>query len=357
MSLKKRVEWVDILKGIAIICVFIGHTTSMEYGNVSGMLKIWIYSFHMPLFFFLSGYVFFIKNCDDYKTFLKKKIKSIIIPLISFSVISVIFDLLYYTLLLHDPDHSLQIEINKLIGIFTQQKTGEYNTVLWFLPCLFVVENIFYWIIKFTNKYNKTCVIYISALCIYFVGVIYIKTIGILLPWCIETSMIAILFMSIGYLMKINKEYFEILNAKWTIVLFAINIIVAFVNYSLSGYIVDLNIDAIGNPLLFPVAALSGILGFVTLFKNVKKLRMIKYIGRNSLMFYGLNGITVFVPNIIIYNILKTNFVDLGNLGVIFAIFYAIVQCIVTVPIVEIINRKMRFLLGDFSKIKGKKYE
>lgn len=56
-----RIEWVDILKGIAIICVFIGHTTNDNYGNISGLLHMWIYSFHMPLFFFLSGYVFSIK--------------------------------------------------------------------------------------------------------------------------------------------------------------------------------------------------------------------------------------------------------------------------------------------------------
>lgn len=55
---KKRIDWVDMLKGIAIICVIIGHRTWSDYGALPCMLKSWIYSFHMPLFFFLSGFVF-----------------------------------------------------------------------------------------------------------------------------------------------------------------------------------------------------------------------------------------------------------------------------------------------------------
>lgn len=47
-----RESWIDVLKGIGIILVVIGHT-SMENPLVK-----WIYVFHMPLFFALSGYMF-----------------------------------------------------------------------------------------------------------------------------------------------------------------------------------------------------------------------------------------------------------------------------------------------------------
>lgn len=255
-----------------------------------------------------------------------------------------------------NSDFSLNNTINKLIGILAQQKTGEYKASLWFLSCLFVTENIFYWIVKIANKYTRNLILVIS-LCIYLAGACYIQWVGVTLPWSIDTSVIAILFFSVGYLLKNRKEFLDKFNGKWSVVFFIINIITAFVNYTISGCSIDLNMCILGNPILFPIAAFSAIFGLMLLFKNVKNLKVIKYIGKNSLIFYGFSGITSVVPDIILYNILKANFGVLGDIGVIFSILYAIVQCVVTVPIVQIINTRIRFLLGDFSRIKGKRYE
>ena len=52
-KLKKRLEWIDLAKGIGIILMVIGHMPS-----IPSAVHNWIFSFHMPLFFFLSGYMF-----------------------------------------------------------------------------------------------------------------------------------------------------------------------------------------------------------------------------------------------------------------------------------------------------------
>ena len=49
---KKRLQWIDIAKGIGIILVVIGHC------NPPARIEKFIFSFHMPLFFFVSGYVY-----------------------------------------------------------------------------------------------------------------------------------------------------------------------------------------------------------------------------------------------------------------------------------------------------------
>lgn len=49
----KRLDWIDIAKGIAIILVIVGHTVP----NPSP-LRHAIFSFHMPVFFILAGYTF-----------------------------------------------------------------------------------------------------------------------------------------------------------------------------------------------------------------------------------------------------------------------------------------------------------
>lgn len=56
--MKQRVEYIDAMRGFAIILVIIGHLIQTYYCNVySNAIFRVIYSFHMPLFFFISGCV------------------------------------------------------------------------------------------------------------------------------------------------------------------------------------------------------------------------------------------------------------------------------------------------------------
>lgn len=73
--MKERIIWIDQLKGIAILQVVIGHILwfPMGFRNVvinKCLLLNFIYSFHMPLFIFLSGIV--IKSVPDIKKLLSK---------------------------------------------------------------------------------------------------------------------------------------------------------------------------------------------------------------------------------------------------------------------------------------------
>ncbi len=53
-----RIHSIDIAKGIGIILVILGHLIK-NYNNILfGGIHDWIYSFHMPLFFILSGMTF-----------------------------------------------------------------------------------------------------------------------------------------------------------------------------------------------------------------------------------------------------------------------------------------------------------
>lgn len=71
--MNKRIEYIDIAKGIAIIMVLLGHIDLCPIG-----LKSSIYSFHMPLFFILSGY--FMKEGIEIRLLIKKLFKSLMVP-------------------------------------------------------------------------------------------------------------------------------------------------------------------------------------------------------------------------------------------------------------------------------------
>ena len=80
--MEKRIEWIDIAKSLGIFLVVIGHTGINVF--MPSVAK-WIYSFHMPLFYFISGMMF---NGDKYSSnfclFLKKEVSIIDFSLYSF---------------------------------------------------------------------------------------------------------------------------------------------------------------------------------------------------------------------------------------------------------------------------------
>lgn len=76
---KKRIELIDIAKAITIFLVIAGHTT----GNLETPLyRRVLYSFHMPLFFFLAGLSIKAKKVEgkQWLTFLKKNILALLVP-------------------------------------------------------------------------------------------------------------------------------------------------------------------------------------------------------------------------------------------------------------------------------------
>lgn len=91
---KKRLVWVDAAKGAGILLVLLGHVPRPvmreQYAWIDFMYYF-IYNFHMPLFFFLSGIVY---GCNAEKqrkkscvVFLKEKIRSLMLPWLSYTVL------------------------------------------------------------------------------------------------------------------------------------------------------------------------------------------------------------------------------------------------------------------------------
>lgn len=120
----KRLLYLDSLKGLLIILVIIGHAvqfTIPEYEK--NFIFRFIYSFHMPLFFFISG---FLANRGKYDSdVVKKRAYQLLIPFVTWSLISPTLYNGYW-----DFYHSIEILIYPDKG-------------LWFLYNLFIYSAIF----------------------------------------------------------------------------------------------------------------------------------------------------------------------------------------------------------------------
>ena len=93
--MKERNTTLDLAKGILIILVVLGH--AIQYsgnGNWEDSQLFFddivfraIYSFHMPLFMMISGYLFYSSNKKDFKPLMISKLRAIGIPLLVFTLL------------------------------------------------------------------------------------------------------------------------------------------------------------------------------------------------------------------------------------------------------------------------------
>ena len=132
--MKKRIEQIDIARGFAAICMILGHSFIVYPIDISQVgwcrvLHEWIYSFHMELFFFLAGAVWY---CKDYKTYIFKKCKRILIPYIAFGLLSIVLRMMGTSLVNNNASLKDGI-INFIFG------GGGY----WFLYVLFIIFLVF----------------------------------------------------------------------------------------------------------------------------------------------------------------------------------------------------------------------
>lgn len=154
-----KILYLMLLQFFAILCVLLGHSVHIYcrdgwYFHVFYTANFWldfihhvIYSFHMPLFVFLSGYLFYVTTGKEFKLskYIVKRIKRLIVP---FLIASVIY---YIPFLLIINPTALSNEVN-IRNFYTFEFVGH----LWFLPALFVICLLFA-ILKYykilSNKY------------------------------------------------------------------------------------------------------------------------------------------------------------------------------------------------------------
>ena len=131
---RKRIEWIDIVKGILIISVVLGHIT--------GMFNIYIYSFHMGAFFILSGYTSGGKN----KSLAKiawSRVLAILLPLLVFILLgSTLNQILYNNGVYEKVFSDLRLGVFETFATFF--KTGDiyvqFLGASWFLITLFGIS-------------------------------------------------------------------------------------------------------------------------------------------------------------------------------------------------------------------------
>ncbi len=151
----KRIEFIDLLKSFAIFCVLWGHAIQYlrnEYVFYLDPVFEFIYSFHMPLFFIISGFFFSSSLKLNIKDFLLKKGKRLLLPCFIWAILFAICRIFIAKIYGNNFEWATEIK-NILIPL---------NWKFWFLRELFISTLITYISLKLFKKIWLACILSIS---------------------------------------------------------------------------------------------------------------------------------------------------------------------------------------------------
>lgn len=281
-TIKQRIDYIDLAKGICILLVVHGHACQ-TFGLEDNIAVNVLGSFRMPLYFILSG--LFFKRYAGFLDFCIRKMNKLIIPFAFFYLIfSFILPCVYDAI---DSVFSYENCIHYAVGWISG---SFFNQATWFLMALFFTNIIFYCITGLSNS-NNQIKIWRVVLLSFIVG-----SIGVILgnehiniPFFIDTSMTAIPFFCTGYVLRkyTNILYPNRLDRYSSVVIMVLCLIFLIpYNYGSSiGALISNRINI--NPILFYGCGIGGTLVVLLFSKAAFGLRLfvpIQYIGRYSII-------------------------------------------------------------------------
>jgi polysaccharide biosynthesis protein PslL len=293
--MNNRNQTIDVTKGIGIILVALGHNWIVIHDK--GELFRVIFSFHMPLFLFLSG--IYLNTSRDLGSFLKSRTKVLLRPYLF---------VLLFLVALH---------------LFGELKTGSFNTnylkyfvtsfygtgdtllyfsgdwiPLWFLPHLFVISAFSLYTLKAadTKAYDKIWLALLSILFLWFgtheidyfwklrsidLGFIHLDRLPGL-PWSIDLLPVTSSFMIFGYVFSDQVK-----SIKFNWITFVISISIFLGLHYCFNETIDLNGRIFGIFWISTLQAATGIYVCLSISLLLQKYLLIRnllaYIGSGTL--------------------------------------------------------------------------
>lgn len=335
---KEKIKEYSVLRVLAMALVVIGHCQIFYIGNIQfdipkttlyyivEIIVEMIYKFHMPLFFFLSGAMYYISTnyrgkYVDFKELIVNKYHRLIVPYFAVSFF-------------------MLIPMRILLGVYTRGNIVQniiYDIVLlhdaahlWFLPILFMVFILFWAIEKlFRSSFAK----YAVVMAVYIVALI--------IPDKYDLSLRYLLWFTLGYAFEsIRRKYNEFIRGKNPV------LCIVFIIMFATLFVVNIN-NSIINLLINNMMALNGILltYSVSVFlakNNIMKLNVFKVLDKYNFEIYLFHDIFNYL---VLYILKKIGLLDLLRTNFLYSIL--IFVKIVGVTILSILLARL------YKRLKG----
>lgn len=341
--MSKREIYIDKAKGIAILLIVIGHIILLKE-NVDSKFCTYIYSFHVPIFFVLSGILFSLKkiqwNNIKVKEYSIKKIKKFFYPYFTFSGIYILYLLIKFIFGVEDIIKIIKISLNTVF-LFG------YGPA-WFLPTLCFSE--IFCVILMKNKDKLKSFYFVIIICIIWT-IIWANLLqlefwqnNVILDFLnksinlITRTIIGTFFIILGYFYNEKKYIVNKIPTILFIIVLLLNIYISQINSQ-----IDLHFCIINNIILFFYLAFSSSISIIRILECYFNMR------NNIITFFGENSLIIMLTHFTFPVMsscdkwIRSIFPSVHETLRIIFIFIAVM--IIEFVLIKIINKKMSKLL------------
>lgn len=314
---KRRIDYLDVAKFIGLVLVCFCHIPFPE-----GNFHVWVYSFHMPLFFIISG-IFF--SPDKFEV--KKSVTQLLVPFVAFNIIACVVSMVIGAvstghLKFPNVTPDLVLKSNYIIG------------PSWFLISLFILRVYCGLVLKYLNSLWLIA----SALLVMAVFCLTADS-GFWYMFSLGSTVLGLPFYLLGYYFKgifIEEKHID----KWWLPLAALGLSIP----ALYNGQVGIHVNDFGhNIVLFIVFGIIGSVSIITLSRYVKFPKRIMAVFMDGALFIICFHTLIFEYLILVWNKLTDDFS--GNTVIEKMVFTAL-TFIVSYPLILLMRKYAPFLLG-----------
>lgn len=305
---EKRDTYWDIVKGLGIMAVVFGHS-----GFAYWPVIILINYYHLPIFFFVSGFFYKDEHSMHPYTYIGRKLRTLWWPMIQYIVVFILLHNFFLRLNIYSsladqpriypklPYTFYEVINNVLAAILHTSYISELAGAMWFILPLFI-SLVLFCITQYISQYLERfwrkkelftlCFVFIFAI----IG-IFLMNKSLKLPWRADVAFVATPIVYCGYFLK---KHWKRITLKWYVSLFSIVFI--YLSYRV-GAELSFFPGTIKNIPAVIVAMFSSIYINLYIAKQLLKLRLfskiLAYIGKNSFHIMALHFLSFKFINMI----------------------------------------------------------
>lgn len=334
-----RARWIDAAKGLGIALIVFGHIFSTV---TPPRVYEYIYAFHVPLFFFLSG-VTLRPAAGRLTTVVAKKVRSLLVPYLWYSLLGYGFYVAGYLYAQHRGMNIAQFDHGlwaPLAGIFygTIGEGRLINGPLWFVVALFCTFLLGYLI----NTHIRRVAAQWMAVVV-LAGIGFALAGHVALPFSGVPALMALLFFQAGYRMPVEAWWQGSTKAwRWA---WLVGLLLVFALAPLNGFI-QFGEGLVGHPLAFLLFAFSGLMATLLLLRLFDEhTRWLAWLGRYSLSIMLIHMLIIKAVKVLLAMSLQLPLEAIENSAGL-GLLVLVATVVLLVPAVWLMERYLPFTLG-----------
>lgn len=300
----ERDDTVTLVKAVGIILVVVAHVV------LSGWVNKLIISFHMPLFFLMSGYCFKEKYMDVPKQFVVRKIKGIYVPYVLYALPFLVLHNVFCHLHIYEPDwlYGWKDFAWHTSRIVTRMSMNEgLLGAFWFLKELFWGSLIFYGMLRVCKKVKKKWMNELTVIGLLILAEL-MSILGLRIPYfnINHITVFAAFFIAFGYLWKQKQWKLD----KWWMWLIGIAVMVGNIWIPYPSFIRDVT------SLTLPIYIFPAIIGTMMVFEICHRVNGYSKNRRSAMKYIGNHTLSIMALHFLAFKLVTYGYIIINRLPI-----------------------------------------